>query len=60
LIIVAEKENASQPDGVTLVRLKWNGDTTGIEDRSPPLKPDVEIISGSSAGQALWELDQAT
>ncbi|KAF2128713.1 hypothetical protein P153DRAFT_404995 [Dothidotthia symphoricarpi CBS 119687] len=44
LILVAEQEDANQSEGVTIVRLDWDGDTNGVEDANPALKPEIEIL----------------
>ncbi|KAI4691844.1 hypothetical protein J4E81_007371 [Alternaria sp. BMP 2799] len=59
IILVAEKEDADDPEGMSLVRLKWDGNTDGVEDASPALMPEVEILGKMSAGKALEEADRA-
>ena len=59
LILVAEQENANGPEGMTLVRLKWDGNTKAVEDASPALMPEVEIVAKVSAERALEEADRA-
>jgi hypothetical protein len=59
IILVAEKEDANGPEGMALVRLKWDGNTDGIKSASPALMPEVEILGKMSADKALEEADQA-
>ncbi|KAK5158586.1 hypothetical protein LTS14_003606, partial [Recurvomyces mirabilis] len=51
LILVAQQETADQADAMVVVRLKWDGDTSVIdEDADPPenesqaLKPEIEVL----------------
>jgi len=44
---------------MALVRLKWDGNTDGVESASPPLMPEVENLGKMSAGKALEEADRA-
>ncbi|KAF7682225.1 hypothetical protein GT037_001201 [Alternaria burnsii] len=59
LILVAEHDDANRPEGMTLARLKWDGDIEVVEDASPLLMPEVEIVAKVSAEKALEEADRA-
>ncbi|KAH9822818.1 amino acid permease protein [Teratosphaeria destructans] len=57
LILVAKEEDANQDGAMALARLKWDGDTSGVEDASPPLKPEIEVLKSVRASEALREVD---
>ncbi|KAL1800740.1 hypothetical protein ACET3X_001082 [Alternaria dauci] len=59
LILVAEHDDANGPEGMTLARLKWDGDVKAVENASPALMPEVEIVAKVSAEKALEEADRA-
>ncbi|KAB2105988.1 hypothetical protein AG0111_0g6212 [Alternaria gaisen] len=59
LILVAEHDDANRPEGMTLARLKWDGDIETVEDAIPLLMPEVEIVAKVSAEMALEEADRA-
>ncbi|CAN9132046.1 unnamed protein product [Alternaria alternata] len=59
LILVAEHDDANGPEGMTLARLKWDGNIEAVENASPSLMPEIEIVAKVSAGTALKEADRA-
>lgn len=71
LVLVAEKEDANDHDGVALCRLLWDGDLAGYSydgsthasherDRAAARKimPEIEVVEKLSANEALAKLDE--
>lgn len=56
IVLVAEKEDANQSDGIAIVRLLWDGDTRSIDEQTP--QPECEVLTRLSAGEAIREADR--
>jgi hypothetical protein len=44
---------------MTLARLKWDGNIEAVENATPSLMPEIEIVAKVSAGTALEQADRA-